>query len=299
MFFYSDKYHLEWLGHVFPVEKYKLTHERIIATGGVGPELITEPRPATREEMERVHTPAYLDELERLAAKGVGANTEFEAPLTREVLDAVILAAGGTAEACRYALSHGGAAMNLSGGFHHAYPDHGEGFCFINDVTVAAAAVLAEDLAGRVMVVDCDVHQGNGTAKTFSDEERVFTLDIHQENNYPSPKEKANVNIGLPDATGDDHYLELLGAALENHAVAFAPDLIIYLAGGDPYVNDTLGGLALTKKGFVRRDELVIETARDIGAALAVVLAGGYPENMYDVVDIHFQTAQLLVERCF
>ena len=300
MVIYSSKYRLDWLSHIFPVEKFQLTHERIIAAGVAGPELFVEPQMPTRAELERVHDAAYLDELEALAASGVGQDSAFEAPLTRDVLAAVKLAAGGTILACKMPLTPGGpgAAMNLSGGFHHAYADRGEGFCFINDVAVGVAAVLAEGMARRVMIVDGDVHQGNGTAHIFRDEERVFTLDIYQKHIYPNPKEKASLNIPLPNATGDEEYLRLLTAALQHHAEEFLPELIVYLAGGDPYANDQLGGLTLTKAGFARRDDILIDVAQDVGAGLAVVLAGGYPTNPYDLVDIHFQTAKALAERC-
>jgi acetoin utilization deacetylase AcuC-like enzyme len=296
MFLYTPGYYLRWLGHVFPVEKYQLTHDRILAEGIARSDEIVEPDAATRAQLERAHSAAYLDELERLAAEGIGPDNRFEAPLTEDILRAALLATGGTIEACRRALAPGGprGLMNLSGGYHHAYRDHGEGFCFVNDVAVAVAGVLADGMASRVMVVDCDVHQGNGTAATFATDDRVFTLDIHQQQNYPLPKEPASCNIGLPDATGDDRYLELLGSALANHVGRFAPELILYLAGGDPYVHDRLGGLALTKDGFARRDEMVLSAARDAGAALAVVLAGGYPEDIGDVVDIHVRTARMM-----
>jgi acetoin utilization deacetylase AcuC-like enzyme len=298
VFVYSDKYLLDWPGHVFPVDKYRFVHERIIASGIAGPERIKEPSPATRAELERVHTAAYLDELERLARQGVAMDAQVEAPLNEATLSAFKLAAGGTILACRLALSGHGATMNLTGGFHHAYADHGEGFCFVNDVAVGVAAMLAEGMAAKVMVVDCDVHQGNGTARTFAGDQRVFTLDVHQEHLYPIPKEAASLNIGLPIGTTDDRYLQLLAGALDTHVAAFGPDLMVYLAGGDPYMKDRLGSLRLTKKGFAERDRMVIEVARDNGVALAVVLAGGYPEDIYDVVDIHFQTAKLLSELC-
>lgn len=290
MFVYSPRYDVPWVGHVFPVQKYRLTHERLLAEGIARPGDILEPAPASREELERVHAPRYLHELQRLSEHGLGQESVFEAPLTREILDGVTLAAGGTILACRKALELA-AAMNLSGGYHHAFRDHGEGFCFVNDVAVGTATVLAEGLARRVMVVDCDVHQGNGTARIFRDEARVFTLDIHQENNYP-PKEPASVNIGLADGTGDDEYLRLLAGALGEHLGPFGPDLVLYVAGADPFCEDQLGGLALTKEGLRARDELVLSAARRAGAGVAVVLAGSYPANVDDAVDVHVETAR-------
>lgn len=295
MFVYSPRYDVSWSGHVFPVEKYHLTYERLLAEGIAQPGDILDPGPASREELGRVHDLEYLGRLDALAGQGLGSETVFEAPLTRDILDGVIYAAGGTILACRTALEGPAgrprAAMNLSGGYHHAFRDRGEGFCFVNDVAVGAAAVLAGGLAGRVMVVDCDVHQGNGTARIFRDEPRVFTLDIHQENNYPR-KEQASLNIGLADGTGDEEYLRLLAGALGKHLARFGPDLVLYVAGADPFREDRLGGLALTKEGLRARDGLVFGAAREAGAAVAVVLAGSYPPNVEDAVDIHVETAR-------
>ena len=297
MFVYSPRYHVSWADHVFPVEKYHLTYERLLAEGIAQPGDILDPGPASREELARVHDPRYLGRLDALAEQGLGSETVFEAPLTRDILDGVICAAGGTILACRTALvgpaGPSGAGMNLSGGYHHAFADRGEGFCFVNDVAVGAAAALAEGWAKRVMVVDCDVHQGNGTARIFQPDGRVFTLDIHQQNNYP-PKEQASLNIGLADGTGDDEYLRLLEGALRNHVSEFKPGLVLYVAGADPFCEDRLGGLALTKEGLRRRDELVLGAARDAHAAVAVVLAGSYPPDVEDAVDIHVQTARTM-----
>jgi len=294
VFVYSDIYDASWLDHIFPVRKYRLTRDRLLAEGIAAPGDFREPTPATREELERVHAPEYLDDLDRYAKVGYGAEEVFEAPLTREILDGVLASTGGTVLACRLA-ARGGAAMNLAGGYHHAFRASGEGFCFVNDVAVGVAAALAEGLAERVMVVDCDVHQGNGTARIFRDDPRVFTLDIHQERNYPV-KERASLDIGLEDGTGDEEYLRLLGGALERHLPDFAPGLVLYDAGADPFCEDRLGGLALTKEGLARRDDLVFTTARDAGACVAVVLGGSYPPDVNDAVDIHVETARRLKE---
>ncbi len=292
MFVYSDVYDASWLDHIFPVRKYRRTYDRLLSEGVARPEDFRAPQAPSRGDLERVHAPEYLDDLDRYAEIGLGAEAVFEAPLTREILEGVLASTGGTVLACRLALEAGG-AMNLAGGYHHAFRDRGEGFCFVNDVAVGVAAVLAEGLAGRVMVVDCDVHQGNGTARIFQGDPRVFTLDIHQERNYPV-KERASLDIGLDDGAGDEEYLRLLGAALEHHLPEFAPGLVLYVAGADPYCEDRLGGLALTKEGLARRDDLVLEAARDVGAAVAVVLGGSYPPNVDDAVDIHVQTARRL-----
>jgi acetoin utilization deacetylase AcuC-like enzyme len=293
VFVYSQHYELPWEGHVFPAEKYRRVRERLLAEGIARPWEFLEPEPAAREVLELAHDPWYLDELERLAESGLGTDSVFEAPLTREVLGAVVYATGGTVLACRRALSAGGApaVMNLAGGFHHAFRDRGEGFCFVNDVAVAAAAALAQGFAERIAVVDCDLHQGNGTARIFRDERRVFTFSIHQEDLYPV-KETSDLDVGLARAAGDEGYLRLLESSLERVMAGFQPELVIFLAGADPFAGDQLGDLALTKRGLAERDRLVFEAARDRGAAVAVVLAGGYAAKTEDVVGIHVETAR-------
>jgi acetoin utilization deacetylase AcuC-like enzyme len=292
MFVYSPRYDVSWGTHVFPVQKYRRTYGRLLAEGIAQPEEILCPEPATRAQLEQVHEPGYLDALSNYAEIGLGAESIFEVPLTQEILDSVRYATGGTILACHMALrGPRRAAMNLAGGYHHAFRDRGEGFCFVNDVAVAVAAMFAQGLARRVMVVDCDVHQGNGTARIFRGDSRVFTLDIHQEENYPS-KERASLNIGLKDGTDDEDYLRFLGAALENHLGRFGPDLVLYVAGADPFCSDQLGGLAITKEGFARRDDLVFRLAREHGAAVTIVLAGSYPVRAEDAVDIHVETAR-------
>ena len=291
-FIYSPRYDPRWPGHVFPAEKYRLLHQRMIDERLVGADDFLEPEPVSDEQMLLVHHRAYLDRLLALVHDPAADTAQFEAPLNPVVWDAVTYGTGGTILACEVALA-GGSALNLSGGFHHAFPDHGEGFCFINDVAVAIRVAQQQHGGLRVGIVDCDLHQGNGTAFIFRDDDRVVTLSIHQENIYP-PKERGDVDVGLPPFTGDEEYLSCLRRAVGRMLNAGIPDLIVYLAGADPYEDDKLGDLMLTKDGLRQRDELVIATARNSDIPIAVVLAGGYASDTNDVVDIHFQTAEVL-----
>ncbi len=295
-FVYHPSYELHWGEHVFPVEKYRLLRDRLVAEGLVAGDGFLEPRAASEGDLLRVHEPAYLARLEALTASPLAAYFEAEAPFNRDVADAVRFGTGGTILACERAAADGTAALNLGGGFHHAFPDHGEGFCFINDVAVAIRAAQARGLARRVAVIDCDLHQGNGTAAIFADDPDVFTFSIHQEQLYPVPKQRSDLDVGLDPFTDDAAYL----AHLERHVPAILdrhrPDLVLYVAGADPYFDDQLGDLALTKPGLERRDRLVVGAARERGIPLAAVVAGGYARHTADVVDIHLATCRVLRE---
>ncbi|MBM4036834.1 MAG: histone deacetylase [Planctomycetes bacterium] len=296
LFVYHPRYELKWGGHVFPVEKYRLLHDRLIAEGLVREDEFVIPESATDDELLLVHTRAYLDRLEELVDRPLAAMLEFEAPYPREVADAVRYATGGSIVACERALASRTAALNLGGGFHHAFPDHGEGFCFINDVAVAVRVTQARGLAHRVAVIDCDLHQGNGTAAIFRGDPDVFTFSIHQEELYPMPKAESSLDVGLDEAAGDAAYL----AAMERHVPAILdahrPDLVLYLAGADPFEEDQLGNLGLTRGGLRRRDELVLSACRERGLPIALVLAGGYARRTEDVVDIHLATCRAMRE---
>jgi acetoin utilization deacetylase AcuC-like enzyme len=283
-FYYSDAYRLDWGEHVFPIEKYALILERILRDGISSAEWFAKPEPATEEELLRVHAPGYLARLEAITSTPELGIYEFEAPCTRSVLDAFYAMAGGTIAAARSALATG-LCMNLGGGFHHAFGHKGEGFCAINDVAVAIRAMQAEGRIERAAVVDLDLHQGNGTAKIFENDPSVFTFSMHQENNYPV-KQRSDLDIGLEDHAGDTEYLEALGGALPR-VMDHRPELTIYVAGADPYVEDRLGLLALTKEGFRQRDRMVFAACRAAGSAVATTLAGGYARRVEDVVDIH------------
>jgi len=290
---FSKDYTFHWPGHVFPTGKYARLAERLVAAGHA--ESFHDPRPATDEELRACHDAGYLDRLTRIADGHEEWDASFECPVTRQVLDVFRLAAGGTILAAKLAIEHGFAA-NLSGGFHHAYADRGEGFCLLNDVPVAAHALYHQERIDRALVVDLDVHQGNGTAVMARDEPWLFTLSLHQENNYPV-KERSDLDVGLPDGVGDDEYLEALVGALAEIDRRCEPDLVFYLAGADPYANDRLGGLALTMDGLHQRDRIVFDWARERGAAVAAVLAGGYAADEEDVVSIHFAMIEELLGR--
>jgi acetoin utilization deacetylase AcuC-like enzyme len=291
---YSDTYTFDWPGHIFPTGKYRAVARALRERGSVAS--FVEPEPATEEQILTCHDPAYLAKLHAIADGREAWDPRFECPVSREILDAFVLSAGGTTLAGRLACE-GGRAANLGGGFHHAYPDHGEGFCLLNDVPVAAKTLLHEGVVSRVLIVDLDVHQGNGTAVMCRDEPRIFTLSVHQQNNYP-PKEVSDLDVGLPDLADDALYLGALDEALGRVAEGFVPELVLYLAGADPFEQDRLGGLAVTKEGLAARDRMVFEFADRVGAAVVGLLAGGYAVHEEDVVDIHVtMVEQLLMTR--
>jgi acetoin utilization deacetylase AcuC-like enzyme len=284
-FVWSDAYEVELFGHVFPVAKYRLVKEAIIKCGLAAPADFIAAVPATTEDLLLVHTRAYIDDF--LNLRWTERTTESEMALTPEIVKAFLVTAGGTIEASRRALKDG-ISIHIGGGYHHAYPDHAEGFCYINDVAVAIAGLRRDGAARRVCVVDCDLHQGNGTAVAFAREPDVFTFSIHQENNYP-PKERSDLDIGLPDGADDALYLDKL-SVVRDILTGQKPDFCLYLAGADPFRDDMLGGLGLTKRGLKHRDALVLEACRDRCVPVCVVFAGGYAFNIRDVVDIHVNT---------
>jgi acetoin utilization deacetylase AcuC-like enzyme len=290
-FVYSNEYWMVETGrHVFPLQKYRLVYESLLAMGAKK-ENFLRPRPAPDEDILLVHTARYLKRIKM----GTLSHAELRALEIRyspELVRFAQLSVGGTVLAARKALECG-LAVHLGGGFHHAFPDHGEGFCLLNDVAVAARKMIEEKLARKVMVVDCDLHQGNGTAAALAGRKDVFTLSIHQMDIYPTDKPRSSLDIGLWAGDGDVKYLAELRAHIPEVYAAFRPNLVIYLAGADPYEKDQLGGLALTKAGLKERDKLVIENARRLGIPVAVVLAGGYALEIKDTVDIHLNTVRI------
>jgi acetoin utilization deacetylase AcuC-like enzyme len=277
--------------HVFPVAKFRLVRDRLVHEGRVAADEILEPAPAPREDLLRVHTPEYLDDLDQL--RWTGRTMYSELPLERDIVRAYILCAGGTTLAAREALTRG-AAVNLGGGFHHAGPDRAEGFCYINDLAVAVRALQHEGRVRRAAVVDLDVHQGNGTAHVFEGDPMVFTLSMHQENNYPAPKAHSSLDIGLEDGTGDEAYRARLDDALAR-VWSFAPELVLLQAGADPFRDDQLGGLALTHEGLEARDRAVLEGCARHGIPVVVTLGGGYARQLEDTLRIHLQTCRLVL----
>jgi acetoin utilization deacetylase AcuC-like enzyme len=285
---YSDDYDLNLGSHVFPSQKYRLIHDRLLADGSAAPEDFLAPQPASDEDVLRVHSQEYVRKLKT----GTLSREEIirlEIPYSPELLRAAWLAAGGSILAGQRALQDGWAA-NIGGGFHHAYADHGEGFCVLHDVAIAIRRLQFDGVIERAMVVDTDVHQGNGTASIFGGDGDVFTLSIHQERNYPYPKPPSTMDINLPDGIGDEDYLAILEKHLHRAFQDFAPQILFYVAGADPYREDQLGGLALTMEGLAGRDALVFDYAKRHGAPAAMTLAGGYARRVEDTVKIHVGT---------
>jgi acetoin utilization deacetylase AcuC-like enzyme len=291
-YIYTPGYVADWAGHIFPIQKYRLIHQRLIQEGVVRREEFIEPAAARTDELLLVHTPEYLTQLDEMTHHPEAGYLMAEIAVTREVLDSFILSAGGTIRAVREGIQRG-AAANVGGGFHHAFANWGEGFCLINDIAVGIRVAQRDGSIHRAAVIDCDLHQGNGTAKIFQHDKNVYTFSIHQQNNYPV-KQKSDWDIGLDDYTGDQEYLDALSYAVPKILDTHAPELVVYVAGADPYKDDQLGLLKLTKQGLARRDELVLTGCKKRGIIPIVVLAGGYPTNIQDVVDIHFNTLKLL-----
>lgn len=286
---YHDGYDLNLGGHVFPAQKYRLIRERLLREGFAEPEDILEPEAATDDQMILVHDPAWVGRLRdgRLSYEDI---IKLEIPYSRKMVEGFFLAAGGTILAARKALEEG-VGYNIGGGFHHAFPSHGEGFCAIHDVAVAVRVLQREGLIRKALVIDCDVHQGNGTAAIFSGDPTVSTISIHQHNNYPSAKPPSSIDIHLPDGVGDVEYLKRLGEAYGMAVPGFQPDMVFYVAGADAYMEDQLGGLTLTLEGLMERDRTVLETPLRLGIPVVVTLAGGYAFDINDTVTIHCQTA--------
>jgi acetoin utilization deacetylase AcuC-like enzyme len=285
---YHDGYDLNLGAHVFPSQKYRLIRDSLAA---LGHEFVI-PETATDADLLLVHGRGWITRL----TQGTLHDEELsrlEIPWSQKMADAFCLAAGGTTLAARFALADG-AAFNIGGGFHHAFANHGEGFCAIHDVAVAIRKLQQDRLIERVLVVDVDVHQGNGTAAIFSGDDSVFTLSIHQLNNYPHYKPPSDIDVNLEDGVGDEEYLQLLDQAVEKALSRIKPDLLMYVAGADPYKEDQLGGLALTIDGLKERDRLVFSIAGHRKIPICVTLAGGYARRVDDTVTIHVNTAKCL-----
>lgn len=291
---YSDQYELNLGAHVFPAQKYRLIYQELLNRQMAEPGDFVAPSPASDQDVLLVHTPDWVSKLRQGTIPHEDV-LRMEVPYSRELVEAFWLSAGGSILASRLALERG-AAVNLCGGFHHAFPDHGEGFCMIHDVAIAIRRLQADGAVRRILVVDLDVHQGNGTAVIFRDDPNVFTLSLHQLNNYPAWKPPSSLDIDLDDGVGDEEYLRLLNGALAQACVAIRPDLVCYLAGADPYREDQLGGLALTMEGLQDRDLCVCSAPCIRGVPIMVTLAGGYAVNLWDTVTIHVNTMLALRE---
>jgi acetoin utilization deacetylase AcuC-like enzyme len=318
---YSDGYYLPIGEHVFPAEKYRRIRDRLLAEGVAEASDFLDPKPATYDDILLVHTQEYVHKLQT-GTLSPREEMELEIPFSPELVNAFWLAAGGSILAGRQALSDG-VSINIGGGFHHAFPDHGEGFCMIHDVAVAIRRLQRDGKIRNAMTVDCDVHQGNGTAAIFAGTRtageplpsagpstlslplrtgvlpgkirgahngEVFTISLHQHNNYPLWKPPSSIDVDLPDGIGDDDYLAWLDNTLSSGLRQFEPDLLCYVAGADPYREDQLGGLSLTIDGLKERDELVFRVARARNIPVMVTYAGGYARNVEDTVTIHSNT---------
>lgn len=298
-FYFTDNYVLPLPeGHRFPMSKYRLLRQRLLDFSLAREDEIVLPPEASDDEILRAHDADYLQRVQY----GMLSESEIRRigfPWSPEMVIRSRRSSGATLAACRVALVEGVAA-NLAGGTHHAFRDAGEGYCIFNDAAIAARAMQAEGRVARVVIIDCDVHQGNGTAAILRGDESIFTFSIHGANNFPLRKEQSDLDVELPDGTEDAVYLEALAAGLEvalSHADA---DLAIYVSGADPYWDDRLGRLALTKDGLSRRDEMVFRRCQERGLPVAVTMAGGYSRDVNDSVDIHFETlrqARAILER--
>jgi acetoin utilization deacetylase AcuC-like enzyme len=315
---YSEDYYLPIGQHVFPAEKYRRIRDRLVATGIAGAGDFRAPEPASDQDILLVHNLEYVQKL-KSGTLSKREEMEMEIPFSPELVRAFWLAAGGSILAAQHALTDH-VAFNIGGGFHHAFPDHGEGFCMIHDVAVAIRRMQRDSKIRTAMTVDCDVHHGNGTAAIFAGTRTaseplpsvssstlssahaaktkirgahagdVFTISLHQHNNYPALKPPSSIDVDLPDGVGDDDYLAWLDQALSSGLRQFEPDLLCYIAGADPYREDQLGGLSLTIEGLKKRDELVFRVARARGIPVMVTYAGGYARNVEDTVSIHCNT---------
>jgi acetoin utilization deacetylase AcuC-like enzyme len=285
---YHEGYDLNLGAHVFPSQKYKLIAEKLLASKIASKDDFLRPEPANDEDILRVHAADWVNKLKN----GTLMPSEImmlEVPYSRELVEAFWLAAGGTIAAAHAALRDG-FGCNLGGGFHHAYPGHGEGFCAIHDVAVAIRRMQHDRAIRKVMVVDTDVHHGNGTAAIFKKDESVFTLSIHQQNNYPSHKPASSLDLNMEDGVDDAEYLGALLPAVRRSLEQFQPDMLFYVGGADPYREDQLGGLALTMDGLKARDLGVFEQARSRNIPVVTTFAGGYARRVEDTVQIHINT---------
>ncbi len=286
--FYSPFYYAD-IGenHVFPIRKFELVRDRLLWEGTLLKEEIVEPQPASVEDVLLVHTEDYISRLRTgtLTAKEI---RRLGLPWSESLVRRSFLACSGTISAAKQALKMG-VSSNLAGGTHHSFPDRGEGFCVLNDVAVAVEVLKKDNLAKRFLIVDCDVHQGNGTAFIFQNEEEIFTFSMHGAKNYPLFKEKSTLDIELPDGTSDTEYLETLNEALPR-VFLHNPDIVFYLGGADPFEKDKLGRLGLTMQGLRARDEMVLEFAKQREVPIVTVMSGGYALNIDDTVEIHCNT---------
>jgi len=284
---YSPAYEIELPGHIWPTVKYRRVAERVVAEHGVHVAALDCPRLCAWDDLTLVHGAEYIQKV-RTGTLTPEDIQLLELPWLPGLDDGFRLMVGGTCLAAERALDER-VAVHLGGGFHHAFAHHGEGFCLFNDIAVAVRTLQRSRRLERAAVVDCDVHHGNGTAAIFRDDPSVFTFSIHQQHNYPLVKPSSDLDIALADGTRDEEYLARLREALPV-IMRSDPQLIVYVAGADPFLDDRLGGLSLTFDGLRRRDRMVLDASRAAGAAVAIVLAGGYAVDVEDTVQVHVNT---------
>jgi acetoin utilization deacetylase AcuC-like enzyme len=292
---FHEDYEFDIGAHVFPTQKFRMVRDRLLADGTITEADIVRPKPATDEQVELVHTAEFVTKINE-DDLSYQEQMILEVPFSRGLRDGMWLCSGGSILTGRMALENGLAA-HIGGGFHHAFANHGEGFCLINDVAIAIRALMHEGLIERALVVDCDVHHGNGTAAIFSGDPAVFTFSMHQQHNYPPFKPPGDLDLGLDNGTGDEQYLTLLDTNLPEILESHQPQLVFFLAGADPYREDQLGGLDLSVAGLRERDAKVITMFRDAGVPIATTTAGGYAVSQSDTVEIHCNTIRVAKER--
>jgi acetoin utilization deacetylase AcuC-like enzyme len=291
---YTQRYYADiGEGHVFPIRKFELVCQKLLAEGTITAHDLFEPEPASIEDVLLVHTEDYVTRL-RGGALTPRETRRLGLPWSKALVRRSFLAASGTINAARFALAEG-VGSNLAGGTHHAFADHGEGFCVLNDVAIAIRVLRRDGLIERAAIVDLDVHQGNGTATIFADDSSVFTFSMHGAKNYPLFKARSSLDVELPDGMGDEEYLRTLADHLPR-VFAHEPDIIFYLGGADPYVGDKLGRLALSIEGLRARDEFVLRACRDANVPVATVMSGGYAADVGDTVEIHCNTIRTVRE---
>lgn len=292
--FYTPRYYADiGDGHIFPIRKFELVRDRLLAEGTLDPSELVEPLPASLEDVLLVHTEDYVSRL----CNGTLATKEIRRlglPWSESLVRRSFYATGGTLAATTVALA-GGYSSNLAGGTHHSFADRGEGFCVLNDVAIAIRAMRARKMLRRAAIVDCDVHQGNGTATIFSGDEETFTFSIHGANNYPLFKAKSTLDVELPDGTSDEEYLETLASNLPL-VFEHEPEIVFYLAGADPYVGDKLGRLALSLEGLRERDAHVVRECYEREVPIVTVMSGGYGKDINDTIEIHCNTIRTVKE---
>lgn len=291
---YHAGYDLNLGEHVFPSQKFRLIAEKLVADRIASKEDFLRPQPASDSDILRVHTTEWVQKL-KTGTLTHSDIMKLEVPYSQELVDAFWLAAGGTIAAAQAALRDG-FGCNLGGGFHHAYPGHGEGFCAIHDVAVAIRRMQSDGSIRKAMVVDTDVHHGNGTAAIFGKDDSVFTLSIHQANNYPAHKPASTLDLNMEDGVSDEEYLGALLPAVRHGLEKFQPDMLFYVGGADPYREDQLGGLDISIGGLKARDSGVFEEARKRKIPVVTTLAGGYARRLGDTVEIHLNTIRAATE---